>query len=427
MTTERVRPDSDPTLLPISNARRWLIVGLLFAAALINYFDRATLSVALPLVSHDLGLGPARKGLLLSSFFWSYAAMQLPIGWWADRANLRTLYAGMFVLWSMACGLTGLSGSLATLMLFRILLGVGESIYLPGSSKIITALYAPRERGLPTGLADCGTRAGLALGAPLIAWLIDRHGWRTMFLLVGFSALLWLIPWWLAFPKRRCGGDAAREPEPARRTAVRPHRLTFNRNLVGCCLGFACFGYYWFLLLTWLPDYLVSVRHLSILKAGVYASLPYGVFGAGMPLGGWIADRLIGRGWDETRTRKGIITAAFLTGLLLIPGLRVASPQAALALITGACLVGLSTANMQVILQCCAPPEEVGLWTGIENFVGSVAGLLAPLLTGLLIGWTGSYSPGFLLAALTLVAGPAAYWLIVGELRAARSTRSRLG
>lgn len=415
-------PSLDSASTPISNERRRLIVGLLFAAAFINYLDRATLSLALPAISSDLALGPATKGVLLSAFFWSYALMQVPVGWMADRADLRWLYAGMFVLWSLACGLTGVAGGLAMLISLRLILGIGESIYLPGSSKIISVLYAPRDRGLPTGSADCGTRAGLALGAPLLAWLVARHGWRTMFILVGFSALFWVIPWLLAFPawlghEKKVSSAAPRVRQAPTKGSRRAGAFSFNRNLLGATLGFTCFGYYWFLLLTWLPDYLVEVRHLTILKAGVYAFLPYAVFGAGMPLGGWLGDRLIRRGWDETRTRKGIITAAFLTGLLLIPATRVASPRAAIALIAGACLVGFSTSNMQVILQCCAPPDEVGLWTGIENSVGSFGGLMAPLVTGLLIQWTGSYTPGFVLAAVTLVGGIAAYWLIVGEVK----------
>ena len=106
-----LRLDSSPS--GISNARRWTIVFLLFAASLINYFDRATISFALPLISHDLGLGPEAKGLLLSAFFWSYAFMQIPIGWCADRLDLRWVYAGAFALWSLAQGLTGFAGSLA--------------------------------------------------------------------------------------------------------------------------------------------------------------------------------------------------------------------------------------------------------------------------------------------------------------------------
>src|ERR1051326_9361482 len=146
--------------------------------------------------------------------------------------------------------------------------------------------------------------------------------------------------------------------------------LVTNRNLVGICLGFFCFDYYWYFLVNWLPDYLVTSRGLTILKAGIYAALPYLVFGVSEPIGGWIADELVRRGWSETRARKGIVTVAFLTGLLLIPASQVEDANVAVALFMFGCLVGLSTANMLVILQYCAPPNEVGLWTGIYNFVG---------------------------------------------------------
>ena len=126
--------------------------------------------------------------------------------------------------------------------------------------------------------------------------------------------------------------------------------------------------------MNWLPDYLVTSRGLTMLRAGIYAALPYLVFGMSEPIGGWIADRLIVSGWNETRVRKGIVTFAFLTGLLLIPAARVDSAGTAVALIIGGCLVGLATGNLLVILQNCAPRAEIGLWTGIYNFVGNIAG-----------------------------------------------------
>ena len=127
-------------ILPVTNGRRWTVVGLLFTASLINYFDRSTLFMALPAISKELHLGPEAKGVLTSAFFWSYALMQIPIGWVADRVNLRWLYAGMFALWSVAQGLTGFAETFAMLIVLRLLLGIGESIYLPGGSKIVGLL-----------------------------------------------------------------------------------------------------------------------------------------------------------------------------------------------------------------------------------------------------------------------------------------------
>jgi len=408
---------STPGFAPedVSNQRRWTIVGLLFIASLINYLDRAAISFALPSISHDLNLLPATKGLLLSSFFWSYALVQIPIGWASDRFNLYWLYAAAFAVWSVAQGLTGVATSLTMLIGFRIILGIGESIYLPGGTKIVSLLYSRKERGLPSGLFNCGTRMGLVFGGLFIPWLLVRHGWRDSFLILGFVALLWLVPWFLLFPSKwrsdtTSGAD--------RRTVAQNIRdaLT-NRNLIGICFGFFCFDYYWYVLVTWLPDYLVTVRHLTIVSAGFYASAAFLIFGLAEPVGGLIADRLIEHGWSETRTRKGIVSVAFLCGFFLIAAMRASDTRAAIALLFGACLAGLATGNLIVILQCCAPPEHVGVWTGVENFAGNLAGVVAPLAVGLLIKSSGSYVPGFTVGGVVLIIGILGYALIVGELK----------
>jgi sugar phosphate permease len=314
------------------------------------------------------------------------------------------------------------------------------------------------------------------VGGLLTPWLLVHYGWRRTFLLVGLSALPWLVPWLLVTPARLQGNGREpaqplvngftpkRESDPTtalsplgERVAIRQstesrvrdsHQpssnqrfaagtllerlgvhilpvlaLLRNRNLVGICLGFFCFDYYWYLLVSWLPDYLVTVRHLTILRAGIYTALPFFVFGISEPIGGWLADRLIKLGWNETRTRKGMVTVAFLTGLLLIPAARAETATSAIILVIGGSLVGLATGNLIVILQCCAPRDQVGLWTGWENFAGNVGGVLAPLATGFLIARTDSYAPGFALGAVLLLAGLLSYWFIVGELEVSLDNR----
>lgn len=423
--------------VPGTNARRWTIIGLLFVASLINYLDRATISIALPLIGRDLHLDPTSEGVLLSAFFWSYALMQIPIGWSADRFNLKWLYAGTFAIWSFAQGLAGAAKTLLILILTRILLGIGESIYLPGGTKIVTILFPAEKRGLPSGIFDFGTRVGMALGLVLLPLLIVHYGWRASFVIIGFIALIWLIPWLAIFPSHLRGepekaggpGTAERPPLAAREEALEnrqtppaprfasARKLLTHRDLVGICIGFFCFDYYWYLFVTWIPDYLVTARHLTVLRAGIYSALPFLVFGVSEPIGGWIADRLIFLGLNETRTRKGIVTVGFLCGLFLIPAEHAVSAQTAVILLIAASLVGLSTGNLIVILQCCAPPQQVGLWTGVENFCGNIGGVLAPLLTGILITRTGSYAPGFHLAVILLISGLVSYWFVVGELK----------
>ena len=400
-------------------AKRWSIVGLLFTASLINYFDRATISIALPLISKELSLGPEAKGVLLSAFFWSYALMQIPMGVLADRLNLRWLYAVSFTLWSISQGLMGFATGFGMLVAFRMLLGIGEAIYLPGGSKIVSLLFPPAERGLPSGLFDAGTRSGLVLEGVMVPWMLIHLGWRTTFAIIGFTALVWLLPWFVITPKQLRAAPVAATRGPGRGFVATVKTLVTNRDLIGVCLAFFCFDYYWYFLVNWLPDYLVTSRGLTLMTAGIYASLPYFVFGVCEPLGGWIADRLITAGWSENAARKGIITFAFLTGLFLIPASRATSANTALLLIIGGCLVGLATGNLLVVLQSCAPPREVGLWTGVYNFIGNIAGILSPIITGVLIARTGSYAPPFMLAAALIALGPLALWLIVGRLNSA--------
>jgi len=403
----------------MSNRGRWTIVGLLFTASLINYFDRATISFALPLISKEMHLGPEAKGVLLSAFFWSYTFMQIPMGIVADRVNLRWLYGAAFALWSLSQGLMGLAAGLGSLIVFRVLLGIGESIYLPGGSKIVSLLFRPHERGLPAGLFDAGTRTGLVMEGVLVPMMLVHLGWRQTFMVVGFTALVWLVPWFLLTP------HGLREPNPhvastsggVGRAVV---ALFTNRNLVGVCLTFFCFDYYWYFLVNWLPDYLVTARGLTMMRAGIYAALPYLVFGMSEPIGGWLADRLVMRGWTQSRARKTVVTVAFMFGLLLIPAAWAQTPAAAVAFIIGGCLVGLATGNLLVALQSCAPSSAIGLWTGIYNFIGNLAGIISPLITGFLIAQTGSYVPAFLLAAGLITAGPLAFWFIAQELEPPR-------
>ena len=416
---DRAIPEPEATVLAVSNRRRWTIVWLLFAASLINYFDRQTLAFAMPLIAKDLNLDAAQQGLVMSAFFWTYAYLQIPIGLCADRFNLRWLYAGAFVVWSVAQVLTGFAGSLAMLIACRLLLGVGESIYLVGGTKVVSLLFPLSQRGLPTGLFDAGTRTGLVLEGLTIGLMLSAFGWRTTFMIVGFAALIWLLPWFLATPAQM--RDTSPGVEKPRFTWRQFGRLLRSRDLLGVLLGFFCFDYYWYFLITWLPSYFVNVRGVTILEAGIRASLPFLVFGICQPLGGWLADRIIQRGWEPARARKAIISVAFLSGLLIIPAAYTTSKDVALLLIMGGCLVGLSTANQLVLLQGCTPPKEIGFAVGIYNFVGNMAGIIQPLVTGLVIKLSGgSYTMAFVVAAVMLAASTLSYWFVVGPMRGPR-------
>jgi MFS family permease len=387
-------------------ARRWWIAALLFFAGLINYFDRTIVSVALPVIASDLGLGPAKMGILLSAFFWSYALMQVPIGWLSDRYNLRWLYPACFALWSVTCGLTGFAGSLAVMFALRVALGIGESIYLPGGMKLVSVTFDPKHRGLASGLVNCGTRAGLAFGAPLIAATVVAVGWKNTFFLLGFCSLVWLLPWFWAFPKG--ASTVANAPKATKWSFDK-----IDRNLWGLSIAHIGYGYYFYLMVTWLPTYLVQVRHLTLKEAGACAVVPYLTFTIGEPIGGWIADRLVAMGRDEIFARKVVITAAYLTSLMLIPAGLVEGTAATVALLGGASLVGLSTANIFALVQRITRDGEVGFSIGVLNLAGNLSGVVAPIATGFIIAQTGSYFPAFVVAVAALFLALPFYWLMV--------------
>jgi MFS transporter, ACS family, D-galactonate transporter len=416
-------PSAAAGTIAVSNKRRWTIVWLLFAASLINYFDRQTLSYSMPLIAKEFNLDPVQKGLVLSAFFWTYTYLQIPIGLCADRFNLRWLYAGAFIVWSLAQGFTGFATSVGMLIACRMLLGIGESIYLVGGTKIVSLFFPLSQRGLPCGLFDAGTRTGLVLEGLTIGLMLSAFGWRTTFMIVGFAALIWLIPWFLATPRqmRDQGATAGRAGISWKELPA----LLRNRDLWGVLLGFFCFDYYWYFLITWLPSYFVDVRGVTILEAGIRASIPFLVFGICQPLGGWVADRLIRVGWEPARARKIIISFAFLSGLLIIPAAYTTSKDVALLLISSGCLVGLSTANQLVLLQGCTPPQGLGLAVGIYNFAGNMAGIVGPLVTGWVIKASGgSYTMAFIVAGVMLAASTLSYWFIVGPMREQRGSSS---
>lgn len=176
--------------------RRWTIIALLSLGIVIAYLSRSNLAVALamPDLIKSFQLSDTDRGTLNSSFFWAYAALQIPAGWVVDRYGVKWPYALGFLFWCMASAGTAFVSSVAQLIALRILVGIGESVVAPASYRWIRLHFVKRERGLAVGLYMTGTKIGPAVGTPLAAWLIMRYDWRTMFVLVGAGGLIWLIP-----------------------------------------------------------------------------------------------------------------------------------------------------------------------------------------------------------------------------------------
>jgi MFS family permease len=393
--------------------RNQAVLGLLVLSIAINYLDRGALSVAAPLLSRELELSPSQMGLLFSAFFWSYAGFQLVAGWLVDRYPVKWVYAGGYLVWSLATAMVGLAATLPALIMARLLLGAGESVAYPACSKILARDFPEERRGFANALVDAGAKVGPGLSTLLGGLMVERFGWRALFLGVGLGSLLWLLPW-VAWVKSEAPRAAAAEAASAGwRDILR------RREAWGTALGMFSLGYVWYFLLSWLPSYLVKERGFSMSEMAVLGSLPFwGMAGATLA-GGWTSDRWIRSGADPTRVRKAYVAGGLLLcGAAMLPAALVTDAGASVALITAACLfLGLFTSNVWAITQTLAGPLAAGKWTGIQNAIGNLGGVVSPLVTGWIVAATGSFTLAFAAATVVLLAGAAAYLSMVGEVR----------
>ena len=387
---------------------RWGIVCLLLLSVCINYIDRGSLSVAAPILSGEFSLSPRKLGYLLSAFFWSYTAFQLVTGWLVDRHDVKWVYAGGFLLWSLAMAATGFAASFTALFVARLALGIGESVFLPSASRIVVRLFPAERRGLPNALVDVGTKIGPGLSTLLGGLLIGRYGWRALFIGVGLASLLWLLPWIYSVPG-----------QPAQRNGHRPFgpgmgEILSRRETWGTSLAMFALGYVWIFLLTWLPSYLVRERNYSLDQMAIYGSLPFWGMAAASLTGGWASDRWISRGASPTRVRKSFaVTGLVVCALLMLPAALLPDPWLSLGFLIASCVsLGIYTSNVWAITQTLAGEEAAGKWTGIQNFIGNLGGV-SPAIAGWIVEQTRSFFLAFMVAAVILVLGAACCLFLV--------------
>lgn len=394
---------------------------LLVAAVGINYIDRGSLSVSKSNISAEFGLSPTEMGFLFSAFFWSYALFQLVAGWLVDRYDVKWVYAIGFLVWSLSTAAMGFFGGFAIFFALRLLLGIGESVAYPATSRILAANYPEERRGFANALIDAGSKIGPALSTLIGGLVVAHYGWRALFLIVGLGSLLWLIPWLMLVPSEKGSGSAgaaARETARADAAAVEWAQLLSRREVWGTSLGMFCLGYVWYFLVSWLPAYLEEERGFSKEAMAVFGSLPFWAMAVTSLAGGWFSDKWIRSGATPTRVRKTFIVAGFLMcAAFMVPAVMVKDAQWCVAFLTAACAaLGFYTSNVWAVTQTLAGPAAAGKWTGIQNCIGNLGGVVSPALTGWLVSETKSFTLAFGISAGVLVLGVGAYVFLVGRI-----------
>lgn len=410
---------------------RWFIAILLSIGIVINYLDRVNISAAAKPLIAEYHLSNADLGIILSSFLWSYALLQIPVGALLDRFGVKWLVRVGTIIWSLATFMTAIVSGFGLIILSRVLLGIAEAPAFPGSSKATGYWFPVKERGLATSAFDAAAKFSSVIGLPLVAWAVTVWGWRAGFVMTGALSLLYAAVFWIGY---RDPSESKRLSQEERTYIVEggaqpEHAVPVNawanlgylirqRKVWGLTLGFTAYNYSFYLLLLWLPPYLQTQLHMSVLKSGWYAIIPWIVATiTDILIGGWLVDRLIKSGFDATKVRQVLLTIGMLLGITVLGAAFTTDPNVAIFWISLA-LGGLafSAPIGWSIPSLIAPKGSVGTVGSIMNFVSNVAGIIAPILAGYVADATGSFALNFVIAGVILVLGILSYLFLLGRI-----------
>jgi MFS family permease len=390
----------------------WTALALLVISVCINYADRGNLGVAARSIESELHFTQQQLGILLASFSFTYALMQLLAGPAIDRWNVNWLYAGGFLIWSAATGLTGIAHSFAAILALRLTLGAGESVAYPAYSKIIAAVFPENLRGTANALIDAGSKVGPALGVMLGVKLLHQFTWRGMFIVIALASAIWLIPW--------CSIAPSLKIRPARQTrgwSPSYYQLIHTRAFWGTVLGLFGANYAWFFLLNWIPYYFETDRHITGDRLALFASLPFWGVAASSMLLGLFADALIRRGHDPGRVRQSVICCGLLgCCIFLIPAVLLRHEFFfQLFLVASLVSMGGFSSNHWALTQRLSGVEAAAKWTGFQNCIGNFAGVIGNYVSGLTLEMTHSFLPAFAFAFCAMLAGVVGYWFVISR------------
>jgi MFS transporter, ACS family, D-galactonate transporter len=410
---------------------RLIILGLMTVATMINYLDRTVISVAAPLLTRDLGLNAALMGLAFSAFSWTYAAAQIPGGILLDRLGVRVTYYLSVTIWSICTVLQGLSMGLGTLGGARLALGIAEAPAYPCNSRILNTWFPQHERARATGVYSVGQYFGLAFLSPVLFWITAEFGWRALFLLVGAVGVVFGLVWLALYRDP----DASKRVNPAELALIRNggglaasgpavrfewstlRQLIRKRQILGASLGQFASNSTLVFFLTWFPTYLATERHMAWLKVGFCAVLPFVAATVGVVSGGMLSDFLLRRTGSANIARKLPIVSGLMLASTIVAANFLKQDGAVIAVMSVA-FFGQGMCNLGwTLISDVAPRQFVGLTAGIFNLCANLAGIVTPLLVGVILQATGSFEWALAYIAVLAVGGTLSYIFVVGDVR----------
>ena len=413
----------------MSGRYRYVIAGMLFAAAIINYVDRSSIGIAAPLIAREFHFTPSEMGAIFSSFFIGYSLFGVVGGYLADRFGPTRVYAVTMTAWSLMCGATIVASNFLSLLVLRFLFGLGEGPQTPLTVKTIRTWFPREEAGLVVGtVLNTGNMLGAAVAGPLVGLLAVGYGWRAAFVAITIMGLVWVVPWLIYAADSPA---ASRRVTPAERDLIArsqataaaptpPAKLTgylWSPVVLAIAGAFFASQYVNYLLLSWLPTYLTTARHLDLTSMSLVTAIPWVLGAVGAIVGGGFSDWLFRRGSNALWCRKLVGIVALLVSAACIGGAdHVDTVGMAVA------VLGLGNFTLHMVPGACwmlisetVPREQVGSVTGYASTIGTLSGAISPLLNGIIISHGGSYGLSFGLAAAIAVLGAMGLLVCVGS------------
>lgn len=410
---------------------RFVVLALISVGTMINYLDRAVLGVAAPSMTRELALDPVVMGLVFSAFSWTYAAAQIPGGAFLDRVGARLAYFWSVTVWSLFTLLQGFANGLASLLTFRLGLGIAEAPCFPANSRVLSTWFPQHERARATGVYSIGQYFGLAFLSPVLFLIVETLGWRALFVIAGVAGVLFAAIWLRMYREPHesrhansaelayieAGGGLGHTGPATPFQWRNIGKLLRHRQILGASIGQFAGNSTLVFFLTWFPTYLATERQMEWLKVGFYAVLPFIAASIGVMTGGWVSDMLIKRTGSATLGRKLPILAGLLLASTIVAANFVDSNELVIAIMSIA-FFGQGMVNLGwTLITDVAPKNLIGLTGGVFNLCANLAGIVTPLVIGVIVGATGSFFGGLAYIAVVAVIGALSYIFIVGEVR----------
>ena len=406
---------------------RWVICGLLFFAATVNYIDRQVIGILKPTLQSEIGWTEVQYSWIVFFFQAAYAVGLLLVGRLMDRFGTRKGFSFAVVFWSLAAMAHALVHSVMGFSVARFMLGLGEAGNFPASIKTVAEWFPKKERALATGIFNSGTNIGALVTPLVVPWITLTWGWQAAFITTGALGFLWLAAWLLLYrrpeehPKLSRAELAYIQSDPADPVVKVPWaKLLPHRQTWAFAIGKFLTDPVWWVYLFWLPDFLNKRHGLSLKDFGLPLVIVYVMADVGSIGGGWLSSTLIKRGWSVNAGRK---TAMLVCALCVTP-IVFAAQAPNLWVAVG--LIGLAaaahqgwSANIFTMTSDMFPRKAVGSVVGIGGMAGAVGGMLIARLVGEILQRTGSYVPIFLIAASAYLVALLVIQLLVPRLEPA--------